>query len=178
MRNLNIMINEEGFNIHALSGDKKEALKTYQLYGKNMDKDKIDWSGFQKDLRKYEHKPSDRKIIWVVGEKGNEGKTFFQDQIRQEFGYLRFSALQLGENIRNILHVMGKQCSTNTDIFLFNVPRRGVIFTEQYKILEFIKDGYALSGKFQSQNLYFKKPNVLIVFANREPNMKELSKDR
>ena len=33
-RNLNKIINEEGFNIHAFPESMKEALKTYELYGK------------------------------------------------------------------------------------------------------------------------------------------------
>ena len=36
-RNLNKIINEEGFNIHSFPGSMKEALETYELYGKNMD---------------------------------------------------------------------------------------------------------------------------------------------
>ena len=73
---------------------------------------------------------------------------------------------------------MGKICSTNTDIFLFNVARGEHLDIEQYKILESIKDGVAVDGKYNSQKLYFKKPNVLIVFSNKEPNQNTLSKDR
>ena len=73
---------------------------------------------------------------------------------------------------------MGKICSTNTDIFLFNLPRGEYLGTEQYKILESIKDGAAVDSKYNSQKLYFKKPNVLIVFANDEPKRAKLSKDR
>merc|ERR1711888_378207 len=52
-RNLNKIINEEGFNIHAFRENMKEAVKTYQLYGKNMDMEEIDQRGRQKYLRKY-----------------------------------------------------------------------------------------------------------------------------
>ena len=73
---------------------------------------------------------------------------------------------------------MGKINSSNTDIFLFNVARGEFLSNEQYKILEKIKDGSALSTKYDGEVLNFKIPNVLIVFANREPDRKELSKDR
>ena len=73
---------------------------------------------------------------------------------------------------------MGEINSTNTDIFLFNVAKGGYLSNEQYKILEAIKDGWAKSGKFESRILSFKIPNVLIVFANRELDRKELSQDR
>merc|ERR1711954_303320 len=69
-------------------------------------------------------------------------------------------------------------CSTNTDIFLFNLPRGEYLGTEQYKILESIKDGAAVDGKYTSQKLYFKKLNVLIVFANDKPKRAKLSMDR
>merc|ERR1712243_530364 len=28
-----------------------------------------------------------RKIIWVIGAKGNEGKSFFQERVCEEFGH-------------------------------------------------------------------------------------------
>ena len=59
---------------------------------------------------------------------------------------------------------MGKICSTKTNIFLFNVARGVKLDKEQYKILESIKDGEAVDGKYMSRQFNFKKPNVLIVF--------------
>ena len=77
-RNLKIIINKHGFNMHALLENMKEALKIYELYGKNMDMEDIKWRGWLKELREYLDKPCNRKIIWVVGVVGNEGKSFFQ----------------------------------------------------------------------------------------------------
>merc|ERR1711942_331392 len=62
--------------------------------------------------------------------------------------------------------------------FLFNVPRRGFMEVEGYKILESIKDGVAIDGKYNCQKLNFKQPNVLMHFSNREPDQDKLSKDR
>ena len=100
-----------------------------------MDMKEIIWRGWQKDLRQYLDKQCDRKVIWIIGENGNEGKSFFQSNVREEFGYSRVSTLELSENSRNTFHILGKLCSTNTDIFLFNLPRRGYISNEQYIIL-------------------------------------------
>ena len=177
-RNLKIIIIKHGFNTHALPENMKEALKTYELYGKNMDMEDIKWRGWQKELREYLDKPCNRKIIWVVGVVGNEGKSFFQRNICEEFGYSRVCKIALGENARNTFHIVGKEYSTNTDIFLFNVPRAQYLHTEQYEILEKIKDGWATSPKYNGRNLNFKTPNVLIVFANRKPDIEKLSKDR
>ena len=50
--------------------------------------------------------------------------------------------------------------------------------SDKYTILESIKDGPALAGKYNSTRLTFKIPNILIVFANNELNMSKLSKNR
>ena len=166
-RNLKTIVDKHQFNENIFEGDMKDALQTYKLHGKNMDIEDIEWRGWQRDLRQYLDKPCDRKVIWVVGKEGNEGKSFFQSNIREEFGYSRVCTLELSENSRNSFHIMGKICSTNTDIFLFNVARGEHLDREQYKILEYIKDGAAVDGKYNSQKLYFKKPNVLIAFRTK-----------
>ena len=110
--------------------------------------EEIDWRGWQNDLRQYLYKPCNREIIWVVGEKGSEGKSFFQRNIHEEFGYSRVSALDLAESARDTFHILGKHCSSNTNIFLFNVARGEFLSNEQYKTLEKIKDGKASSPKY------------------------------
>ena len=44
-RQLKIIINKHGFNINALPENMKDALKTYELYGRNMDMKEINWRG-------------------------------------------------------------------------------------------------------------------------------------
>ena len=56
----------------------KEAMKTYELYGKNIDKEEFKWLGWKMELRKYLGKRCNRKNIWVVD---IEGKTFFQRKL-------------------------------------------------------------------------------------------------
>ena len=117
--------------------------------------------------------PFYRKIVWVIGEKGDEGKSFFQWNVRKEFGYSRVITLELGGPARNTYHILGKLISSNTNIFLFNVARGEYLYNEHYKLLESIKDGKSMEAK-----MIFTRPNVLIVFANREPDMDKLSEDR
>ena len=100
-RKVKVIVNKHNFNVNGLEKDMKDALDTYQLHGKNMDIKDIEWRGWQRDLRQYLDKPCDRRVIWVVGKEGNEGKSFFQKNIREEFGYSRVSTLALSENPRN-----------------------------------------------------------------------------
>ena len=118
---MKIIIEKHVFNTHALSQGEKEALHTYELYGKNMDMEEINWRGWQMDLRQYFDKPCNRKIIWVVGEKGNEGKSFFQRNIREEFSYSRVCRVELNDR-RDTFHIVGKEYSQNTTCLLYTSP--------------------------------------------------------
>ena len=40
-----------------------------------------------------------------------------------------------------------------------------------YPVLESIKDGTAINGKYQSEVLRFKTPNIVIVFSNDDPDV-------
>ena len=76
---MNIIIEKHDLNIHASRESMKEALKTYELHGKKMDMEEINWKGWQNDLRLYmNYVQCTSEIIWVVGSRGNEGNSFFQ----------------------------------------------------------------------------------------------------
>jgi len=47
-----------------------------------------------------------------------------------------------------------------------------------YNVFEAIKDGCAVSTKYDSNRIRFKTPNTLIVFSNDPPNPNLLSRDR
>ena len=49
---------------------------------------------------------------------------------------------------------------------------------ENYQILEGIKDGVAISGKYDGGFVKFKEKNIVIVFSNKYPKKSHLSKDR
>ena len=86
-KNPNIIINKHWLNTHGFQKNMKEALNTYKQYGKNMNKEDITWRGSQKEIGQYLDKPWNRKIIYVVGENGNDGRLFFQRSVLEEFGY-------------------------------------------------------------------------------------------
>ena len=63
------------------------------------------------------------------------------------------------------------------DIFLFN-DTRASIHPINYSILEILKDGSAVSVKYNSQIVNFKVPNIVIIFSNHMPDTSKLSEDR
>ena len=79
--------------------------------------------------------------------------------------------------ISNIFYIL-KKCSSTANIFMFNLPRATVLERDNYKILENIKDGSAVAGKYQSCKVRLKKPNIVIVFSNYGPETDALSEDR
>ena len=78
----------------------------------------------------------------------------------------------------NVLHVLTKRPLCTTDIFLFNEPRAVTYESCNYSILESIKDGTAISSKYNNDVMRFKIPNIVVIFSNHMPRTKELSKDR
>ena len=64
------------------------------------------------------------------------------------------------------------------DIFVFNIPRSFKIEYIPYTLFEDIKDGQAISAKYDSKVLNFKTPNILMIFSNEQPFTTKVSKDR
>lgn len=123
--------------------------------------------------------PTERKIIWLTGRHGNEGKSWFQCYIEAYYGFHRVARVDLRIGHANICQVLKKQSLASIDIFLFNDSRSvsGDKFNF-YRILEDIKDGLATASKYNNDNIRFKTPNTLMVFSNIFPNTKKLSRDR
>ena len=122
--------------------------------------------------------PTEREIIWVKGIHGNEGKTYFQKYIRSLFGYSRVAMLDLKSKTANIMHGLRKCPLTTVDIFFFNDARAVNNECRCYMALEHIKDGSGFASKFNSKCIQFKTPNIVVVFSNSDPDMKQLSQDR
>ena len=121
---------------------------------------------------------SDRKIIWVKGKYGNEGKSWFQSYLQSLHGVHRVARFDITNKSSDLLHIMSRNALGTIDIFLFNHQR--CLSSEDccYSLLEMIKDGYASAPKFHGSNLRIKTPNVVVVFSNRDPRIRSLSKDR
>ena len=164
----------------ALSKDLQEALELYR----NEDEDYDLYNNtvlypWQEELLKHMN-PTHRQVIWVVGEKTDEGKSYFQKYIKAMFGTRRVvSGINLKASSKNICQSLRKYPLATADIFLFNLGKSLKKYEEvNYELLEDLKDGDAFAEKYDSQKLKIKTPNVVMVFSNYNPKGKELATDR
>ena len=132
---------------------------------------------WQEKVLSFIQMPTKQEIIWVVGEEGNEGKTFLQYYIRFHYGDQRVITTEIVGNRKHMAHYLSKRSLVCKDIFLFNHPCPNEE-PVAYDLLEGIKDGYVLSHKYDTEQLTFNTPNTVIVFSNSYPYMSALKPDR
>ena len=161
----------------ALDENERECLKLYQsLTEDSIDMDSIILKPWQTDVIRIIDNPSERDIYWIIGEEGNEGKTFIQKYIHQQFGSRRVLKSEVNTRKSDIAYVLSQASLTCKDIFLFNLLRSDIDVS--YGLLENIKDGYLISVKYRSKPLKLQTPNTVIVFSNSPPSTDQLSTDR
>ena len=176
-KQISMIINKGVIREESLSKYRKEAL---DLYRKQRPRNgvQVELRPWQQELMEMIAVPTEREVIWVQGMRGNEGKSWLQDYVAASYGYDRVVQLDLKMKTSNVLHALAKRPLSSTDIFLFNEPRAVNNEVCNYGVLEAIKDGIAVSSKYNSDVLHFKTPNVVAVFSNGQPKMKQLSRDR
>ena len=114
----------------------------------------------------------------MIGKKGNEGKTWFQDYMESKFGWSKVIAgMDIKLKKSSICHALTKRSLMTTDIFLFDVGKAQTDDGVNYELLEKIKNGRILASKFDSKELKFHTPNTVVVFSNEKPDIKEAVKD-
>ena len=123
-------------------------------------------------------KPSDRKIIWVIGKEGNEGKTWFQEYMESKFGWSKVIAgMDIKLKKSSICHALTKRSLLTTEIFLFDVGKAKTDDGVNYELLEKIKNGKVVASKYDTTELEFHMPNIVVVFSNEKPDLEELVLD-
>ena len=173
------IIAEEDADEQYLSPEQRDALQLFRREQPQFEIVDVELRPWQQDAMKYFESPTQRQVIWIRGNRGNEGKTWFQNYAQSFFGYHRVCRLDLRIKHANICNVLKKRTLGTIDIFLFN-DSRSVSGDELnlYRILEDIKDGQATTSKYNNDNIRFKTPNTVMVFSNHDPNLKKLSEDR
>ena len=159
----------------ALEKDEKHALELYELYRPRISVKKADLRPWQQQLWDL-LKPSTRHVYWIVGSRGNEGKSYLQSLLLAEYGYSHAVQLDVCNKASDIYYILSRRPLRTTELFLFNDPRSQEDVS--YETLEQIKDGRATSTKYAGKELHFVVPNIVIVFSNRCPARGKLSEDR
>ena len=159
----------------SLSKEKKDALDLYQKRKSRIRLKTAVLRPWQKQLMGL-LRPSDRRVYWVVGSKGNEGKSWFQGALLSKYGYDRAVQLDICSKPSDIYYILSRRPLQTIDVFIFNDARSQDDVS--YIALEQIKDGCASSTKYCSRMLNFRIPNIVIVFSNRRPDRGKLSEDR
>lgn len=115
--------------------------------------------------------PCDRKIIFVVDERGNTGKTWFTKKYMSLFPD---SVQQLSVGKRDDIAFA---INESKRVFFFDLPRSSAEFL-QYTVLEQLKNQAVMSNKYQSRNKVLEHIPHVVVFMNERPDMNKLSSDR
>ena len=156
----------------------KEMLDLYRKQREYMNINQVILRPWQQSLLEY-MKPSDREIIWVIGKKGNEGKTWFQKYMESKYGW---SKIICGINLKmkggSICQLLRKRSLLTTDNFLFDVGKAKTEEGINYDVLESIKNGWITADKYNSEQFRCHTPNTVVVFSNEKPDVKEAVQDR
>jgi len=116
--------------------------------------------------------PDDRKVIFVIDKKGNQGKTWFAKwycKTNDDSQYLEPAkkvdmAYALQDNLRVLFLNITRTTDSDSQNYL-------------YAFIESVKDGMVFSPKYESRMKYLSKVHVVILM-NTDPNMDLLSEDR
>jgi Putative viral replication protein len=127
---------------------------------------------WQVNLKKKLEQPAERrKIIFVVDEMGNCGKSWFA----------HYMARVIGETCQVMLPGkkadMAYTLKPSLTVLFLDAPRSKQGEYIQYDFLEDLKNGYVFSSKYESRIKTY-KPMHVVVNMNESPDMSKLSKDR
>ena len=175
------MLGEGVVSYEALPREMKEGVDLYiENQADFKDVGNVELKPWQESLLEYVQQPCDREIFWIVGKEGNEGKNWFQKYVKSWLGARRVvTGIDIKANSASIFQALRKCPIVTADIFLFNIGKSMKKFDQiNYDALEKMKDGEAFASKYDSQQLKIRVPNVVMVFSNSPPDVKELAKVR
>ena len=173
-RKISVIIQEGIVQEESLTKERQDSLALYRKRRPRFDISEILLRPWQEQALELFALPTERSIIWICGEEGNEGKSWFQSYIEGRYGFNRVVRVDLRIKHANICNVLKKRTLSSVDIFIFN-DARSVSGEDRnlYRILEDIKDGQATASKYDNDNIYFKTPNIVVVLSNQYPDTKK-----
>lgn len=131
-------------------------------------------SGWQEDLAdSLRSEPNPRTIKWFYDETGNSGKSYFGRSYARGAGDKTCFYASSGKHADILYAYSSSGCP---EIVFFDWAR-----SEEekfpYGLLEKLKNGIFLNTKYESRQIIFNIPHV-VVFANFQPDLRQWSKDR
>lgn len=117
----------------------------------------------------------DRIVHWYWDSSGKKGKTALAKHL-----FLKWpgKVLYLGGKSADVKYAVAKHISDGNElrVAFFNLSRTQEQYVS-YQSFEELKDGIIFSSKYESGNVVFNSPHI-VVFANFAPNLERLSMDR
>lgn len=134
------------------------------------------YTSWQEEIIQILESPVDRrKIYWYYDYCGACGKSTFARHLRIKFGpkILILTSGKASDLAKILADVLEK---VDIKAIIFDIPRdREAKFN--YGFMEEVKNGYLISGKYESCSLLFNAPHV-IVMSNWMPDESKMSRDR
>lgn len=128
---------------------------------------------WQEDVeRVLEGSPDPRLVHWFVDRNGSKGKSYYASHCRDQ----RNAFVITGGRFQDIYYAFKSKLDGGCGIIIFDWAR-GSEESFPYRVVEAFKNGFFLSTKYESEEIIFPTPHVLI-FANFAPDETQLSADR
>merc|ERR1712105_79760 len=116
-------VNKYGIKEESLCPEYKELLDVYMKQRNMIDIDNVILRTWQTSLLEY-IVPNNREVIWIIGTKGNEGKSWFQEFLESKFGWHRvICSMDIKMKKGNICQALRKRSLMTTNMFLFDVGK-------------------------------------------------------
>lgn len=139
--------------------------------------DNVTWKPWQKDvIDLYLADPDERTVHWIVDSTGNNGKSFLTKYLT-----LKYQILVASGKKADVFHQVAKRLEDKDNpkefkMVILDIPRHQADYIN-YGLLEELKNGLIMSGKYEGGTFAFLPVHVLVM-ANIAPDEEKFSKDR
>merc|ERR1712030_312012 len=128
-------VNKYGIKEESLCQEYKELLDMYMKQRNMIDIDIAILRTWQTALLEY-MVPTNREVIWIIGTKGNEGKSWFQEFLESKFGWHRvICSMDIKMKKGNICQALRKRSLMTSNKNMFVVMRD--LFRRAWQIFPF-----------------------------------------
>ena len=112
----------------------------------------------------------DRKVVFVVDENGNSGKSWLTRYWISSRCGTQFLSVGKRDDLAYSVDI-------ESDLFVFDIPRGSMEYV-QYGVFEQLKNRVIYSPKYNSQTKVLKSTPHVVVFCNEEPDRTKMTHDR